>query len=132
MNLEDGTFFGVHAPIAELFGLKPLTIADDAVSALLPYSPRHLNAHGSVGGPAIAALLDFTLAAAARAHSPLAFRAATIDLAIKFLKPAQTDLVAECLCESRGRSICFASGVVYDAQGEKIAIANGSFKLVKV
>jgi uncharacterized protein (TIGR00369 family) len=131
MKLDDGSFFGIKAPVAELFGLKPQAMSDDAVSAILPHSPNNLNAHGTVSGPAITALLDFTLAAAVRAHAPLEYRVATLDLAVKFLRPGIAELIAECHCESRGNRVCFASGVVYDHEVHKIAIANGSFILIK-
>ncbi|OZI33200.1 phenylacetic acid degradation protein [Bordetella genomosp. 1] len=132
MNLEDGTFFGIRAPVIEHFGLRPHSLVDDTACAILPEAPANLNAHGTISGPAVMALLDFTLAAAVRAHDPLVLRAWTIDLAIKFLKPAIGQLMAECRCESRGRTLAFASGVVYDAQGIKVAIATGSFKLAKI
>lgn len=132
MNLDDGTFFGIRAPVAELFGLRAQALADDTASALLPWSERFLNAAGTISGPAIMALLDFTMAAAVRAHDPLRWRVATLDLSSKFLRPARSTLAAECRCEYRGGRSGFASGVVYDSQGEKIAIANGVFMLTQM
>ncbi len=132
MNLDDGTFFGIRAPVAELFGLRAQALGDDTASALLPWSERFLNAAGTISGPAIMALLDFTMAAAVRAHDPLQWRVATLDLSTKFLRPAHSTLAAECRCEYRGGRSGFASGVVYDSRGEKIAIANGVFMLTRM
>jgi len=131
MKFNDGTFFGLRAPIAERFALRPQSMSEDTACARLPDAQENLNAHGAVSGPAIMTLLDFTLAAAARANDPLAQRAWTVDLAVTFLKSASGDLIAECHCESRGRSLAFARGVVYDAQGVKVAMATGTFKLAR-
>ncbi|MEN4918526.1 PaaI family thioesterase [Achromobacter spanius] len=131
MNLDDGTFFGVRAPLVDLFDLRAHALSEDAATAILPWSDRFLNAAGTISGPAIVALLDFTLAAAVRAHDPLRWRVATLDLSTKFLKPGRSTLIAECRCEHRGSRTCFASGVVYDSEGDKIAIANGVFMLTQ-
>ncbi|SSW68854.1 PaaI family thioesterase [Achromobacter agilis] len=131
MNLDDGTFFGIRAPVAELFDLRAQAMSDDTATAILPWSERFLNAAGTISGPAIMALLDFTLAAAARAHDPLHWRVATLDLSTKFLRPARSTLLAECHSDYRGGRTCFASGVVYDSEGTKIAIANGVFMLTQ-
>ncbi|MCW0211686.1 MAG: PaaI family thioesterase [Achromobacter sp.] len=131
MNLDDGTFFGIRAAVVDLFDLKAQELSDDAATAILPWSERFLNAAGTVSGPAIVALLDFTLAAAARAHDPLHWRVATLDLSTKFLRPARSTLLAECRCDYRGGRTCFASGVVYDSDGAKVAIANGVFMLTQ-
>ncbi|ETF04740.1 hypothetical protein W822_04790 [Advenella kashmirensis W13003] len=127
----DPTFFGVQIPL-----LNKIRIVEDAIhdantiSAILPYDESNNNARGQVSGPALTALLDFSMAASVRAHSPLTHTVATIDLFLKFLKPAESDVYAECTCEHRTNGICIARGVVYDEKGEKIAIANGTFKLI--
>lgn len=131
MKLDDGTFFGIRAAVVDLFDLQAQALTDDTATAILPWSERFLNAAGTVSGPAIMALLDFTLAAAARAHDPLHWRVATLDLSTKFLKPARSTLLAEGRCDYRGGRSCFASGVVYDSDGTKVAIANGVFMLTR-
>ncbi|MBB5216099.1 PaaI family thioesterase [Parapusillimonas granuli] len=131
MRFEDGSFFGIRAPMIDRFGIKPNSMSDgNTASAILPFLEENCNVHGTVSGPAIMALLDFAMAASARAHAPLAHTVLTIDLSIKFIKPADSDLYADCRCESRGRSMCFATGIVFNERGEKIAMANGVFKLV--
>lgn len=131
MRFEEGTFFGLRAPIVDRFGLKPDLMSDgDSASVILPFLEENCNVHGYVSGPAIMALLDFAMAASVRAHAPLSYTVLTIDLSVKFIKPASADLYAESRCECRGRSTCFSSGTVFDEKGQKIAIANGVFKLV--
>lgn len=131
MRFEEGTFFGVYAPIIEQFGIKPDAMSEGLVaSAILPFRQTNCNVHATVSGPALMALLDFTMAASVRAHAPLSYTVVTVDLSVKFLAPANCDLYAECRCEGRGRSLCFAVGIVFNEHGEKVAIANGVFKLI--
>lgn len=133
MRFEDDTFFGAPVPMINRFGIKPDSMSDgNAASAILPFLDDNCNVHGTVSGPAIMALLDFSMAASVRAHAPLSYTVLTIDLSVKFMQPADSDLYADCRCESRGRSTCFATGVVFNEQGEKVAIANGVFKLVSI
>ena len=84
MNLDDGTFFGIRAPVAELFDLRAQAMSDDTATAILPWSERFLNAAGTISGPAIMALLDFTLALRGR-YSQVAVRVAD-------RKPSVSDL----------------------------------------
>jgi uncharacterized domain 1 len=131
MRFEEGTFFGIRAPMIAQLGIRPDAMSEgDVASAILPFDAGNCNVHGTISGPAIMALLDFTMAASVRAHAPLSYTVITVDLSVKFLAPATCDLYAECRCESRGRSLCFAVGEVYNEHGEKVALANGVFKLV--
>lgn len=133
MRLDDDSFFGVQVPIIKQLGIKPDSMSGgDSVTAILPFTDENSNVHRTTSGPAIMALLDFSMAASVRAHAPLAYTVVTLDLSVKFIKPATSDLYAECHCESRGRSICSATGIVFDEKGDKVAIANGLFKLISV
>ncbi|MDM0076216.1 PaaI family thioesterase [Variovorax sp. J2P1-59] len=123
--------FGLPMPMAKAFGLRGEEIGDDRARVRMPPDPAHTNSRGDVHGGAFAVLMDCTLASATRAHAPTRYGVVTIDLSLHFVAPCASDVIATATCERRGRSLCFARGEARNAQGDLLALATGTFKLVE-
>lgn len=133
MRLDEADFFGQDLPSIRHYGIKADSMVDgNAASAILPFSEALSAPLGMMDSVAIAALLDASMAASVRAHAPLSFTVQTLDLSVKFIRMAGTDLYADCRCEHRGHDFCIASGTVFDDAGAIVATANGIFKLLSI
>ena len=126
-----GLLFALPMPMARVFGLTGVHIDAKEARVRMPYHPDHTNSRGDVHGGALATLLDCTLACVARGHDPRRYGVATIDLSVHFTAPGCGELTATAWCERRGRSLCFARGEIRDEQGELLALATGTFKLLE-
>ena len=126
-----GLLFGLPMPMVQAFGLRGEQIGHDSARVRMPFDAMHTNSRGDVHGGALAVLLDCALSSAVRAHAPTQFGVVTIDITVHFIAPSSGDVIASASCQRRGRSLCFASGEVRDTQGELLALATGTFKLVE-
>lgn len=123
--------FGLVMPMVEVFALKGEAIGDDRARVRMPRNRAHSNSRGEVHGGALAVLLDCALACAARSHAPTAFGVVTVDMTLHFVAPSDGDVIATTFCERRGRSLCFVRGEARSENGELLALATGTFKLVE-
>jgi len=130
-NEDPGVLFALPMPMAEAFGLRGENIGSDQATVRMPHNAMHTNSRGDVHGGALAVLLDCTLACAARAHAPVRFGVVTVDMALHYLAPCNGDVIGTAICELRGRSLCFVRGEARSTQGELLALATGTFKLVE-
>lgn len=126
-----GLLFGNDIPLARWYGLVGEQMGDDRATVRMPYRQELTNSRGDVHGGAIAMLFDSALACAVRAHDPQRFGVLTIDLTTHFLKGCSSDVVAHGHCERRGASLCFARGEARDVDGQLLALATGTFRLVE-
>lgn len=126
-----GELFQLPMPMAAAFGLEGLEIGGMHAKVRMPYMPAFTNSRADVHGGALSVLLDCALAAACRAHDPAVYGVVTLDLTVHFLAPGKGDVIATAVCERRGRAMCFARGEVHDEQGQLLALATGTFKLVE-
>jgi uncharacterized protein (TIGR00369 family) len=117
--------------MARVMGLVGEYIGEDRARIRLPYHADYTNSRGDVHGGALTMLFDSALACATRAHDPARFGIITIDLATHFLLSCNGDVIVEARCDRRGRSLCFARGEAFDAAGQLLATATGTFKLVE-
>lgn len=122
--------FGLPMPMTAAFGLRGEQIGGDRAQVRMPYQAPYTNSRAQVHGGALAVLLDCALSCATRAHDPARFGVATIDLSLHFVAPGAGDVIATAVCERRGRSLCFARGEARNANGELLALATGTFKLI--
>jgi uncharacterized protein (TIGR00369 family) len=125
-----GVLFGLPMPMAKALALRGEAVGDDQARVRMLFQLEQTNSRGDVHGGAIASLLDCTLSSSVRAHDPANFGVATIDLTLHFVSAGRGDLIAQAHCERRGRSISFARGEVRTTEGELVALATGTFKLV--
>ncbi len=123
-------YFGLHIPFMQFLGLVPDTFTPEVVRTRLAARPELLNSRGAVHGGALMSALDFTLSAAARAHAPDCGMA-TIDMSTHFLSPAMGDVIIEARCLRLGGSLSFCDGQALDEQGNVLATATATFKIVR-
>lgn len=122
--------FGVEIPFVTHLGFTLHRMADGESELRYEAAPEHLNSFAVTHGGATMALLDVTLATAARSVTP-DFGVVTIEMKTSFMQPAVGPLVARGRLLHRTRSIAFVEGTVYDAQGRACSHATGTFKYVK-
>lgn len=123
-------YFGLTIPLMNLLGLVPERVGPDQARTLLPWRADLTNSRGDIHGGTMMAVLDFTLSAAARGGDP-GLGMATIDMTTSFISPGTTDLVIEARCLRRGASIAFCEGEVRGADGELLAKASATFKIIR-
>jgi len=123
-------YFGLNIPLMSLMGLIPDRIGPDTARTLLPWRADLTNSRGDIHGGTLMSVLDFTLSAAARG-TDASLGMATIDMTTSFLSPGTSDLVIEARCLRRGASIAFCEGEIRGADGQLVAKASATFKVIK-
>ena len=118
-----------HIPFRELLGVK--VDHKEKGRAVLSVAARHelTNSWGGMHGGVITALLDMSMAQAARTMSEQDAGGITIDMSISFMRASSGRLVAEAHVLRGGKSIIFCEGEVRDADGELVAKALGTYML---
>ena len=114
-------------PVAELLGLRLVSVADGEVVFELDVRPEHANPMGTIQGGVICALADAAmgLAYASRLEDGESFT--TLELKINFLRPVWTaTLTAEGFVVHRGRSVGLAECSITDEKGRLIARATST------
>ena len=122
--------FGVEIPFVHHLGFE-LVFMEDGRSEL-KYLPQHehMNSFLVTHGGAIMTLLDVTLATAARSVD-LEIGVVTIEMKTTFMQPCKGLLTGKGRLMHRTKSMAFAEGTIYDAEGKACAHATGTFKYVK-
>ena len=124
-------YFGLTIPFMHFIGLVPESIAPAYARTSLPWRADLTNSRGDVHGGTLMSVLDFTLSAAARGSADGQEGMATIDMNTSFLSPGTGDLVIEARCLRQGASIAFCEGEVRRADGELVARATATFKIIR-
>lgn len=121
-------------PAAALLGFKLLEIDPEQGTLRVQFeaTPQFLNPAGSIQGGFLAAMLDDTMGPALVATLGPDQFAPTLELKVSFLRPAKVGtLVGEGRVVSKGSSIAFLSGELRDAEGELIATATATARIVR-
>ena len=125
--------FGAEIPFVAHLGFV-LEVFEGGESAI-GYTPRpeHLNSFAVTHGGASMALLDVTMATAARSVQK-DMGAVTIEMKTSFMRPAPGDgskLTARGRLIHRTATLAFTEATLYNAKGEACAHATGTFKYAK-
>jgi len=125
--------FGVHIPFVHELGITLEKFEGGHSELRFAPRPEHCNSFGVAHGGAVMTLLDITMLAAARSAQPDS-GAITIEMKTTFMRPAPVApgaaLTARGHLLHRTRSMAFAEGEVFDAEGNLCAKASGTFKYV--
>ena len=121
--------FGAEIPFVTEMGFRLLRFEGGESELRYEPRPQHLNSFGVVHGGATMALLDVTLATAARSLAP-AMGVVTIEMKTSFLQPARGPLVGRGHLLHRTGSMAFVEGTVLDAEGRVCSHATGTFRYV--
>jgi uncharacterized protein (TIGR00369 family) len=122
--------FELRIPFVEHMGFR--LQAWDGGEAVLCFDPaqEHLNSFQVVHGGATMALLDVTLALAARSvHKDIGV--VTLEMKTSFLRAAQGPLKAHGKLLHRTATLAFCQGEVTDEKGHLCAHATGTFKFMR-
>jgi uncharacterized protein (TIGR00369 family) len=114
--------------LRELLGIEIVRTDADAAEVVLIADQRHLNAHGSVHGGAIATLVDTAMGAAVRRDDTDDAVPVTIEMKVTYLESAQPGrLQASARVKRRGKRIIIAEVDVTGEDGTDVAHGIGTF-----
>ena len=120
-------------PAAVTLGFKLLEIDPERGEIRVQFEakPEFLNPMGVVQGGFVAAMLDDTLGPALVCTLPPGQFAPTIELKVNFIRPAPLGvLIGAGRIVSRGGTIAFLSGELRTEQGDLIATATATARIV--
>lgn len=122
--------FGVEIPFVSHLGFELVKM--EGGHSELRFEPKHehMNSFLVTHGGALMTLLDVALATASRSID-LDLGVVTIEMKTTFMQPSRGLLTAKGRLMHRTKSMAFAEGTVYDADGNACAHATGTFKYVK-
>jgi len=132
MTTPNTDYFGLTIPLMQLMGLIPESIGPGHARTRLPWRADLTNSRGDIHGGTMMSILDFTLSAAGRGHAPTTLGMATIDMTTSFMSPGNTDLVIEARCLRVGSSIAFCEGEIRNTEGQLVAKASATFRVLKL
>lgn len=121
--------FGAYIPFVDHLGFEMVFFDDGQSELRFEPEPEHMNSFNVTHGGALMALLDVTLATAARSVERTS-GVVTVEMKTTFMQPARGVLTSKGRLIHRSRSMAFTEGTVYDAQGQVCAHATGTFKYV--
>jgi molybdopterin converting factor subunit 1 len=127
---------GKHTPTwpnyIELLGMRPLHAEPGHVRMEFHASEQFLNPAGMVQGGFLTAMLDDTMGPAAIAQLGPGHFTPTLELKVSFLRPARTGRL---VCDGRvvhmGKSVAFLEGSLADADGNVVATATATARVVR-
>ena len=112
-----------RSSIFATMGMTDVVVAEGHVIIHARADARHLNPMGAVHGGFAATVLDSVTGCAVHTLLEPGVSFATIDLAIKMLRPIplNEDVISEARVTHRSRSLGVAEGTVRDRQGRLLA-----------
>jgi molybdopterin converting factor subunit 1 len=117
----------------ELLGMRPLSAEPGHVRMEFTASEQFLNPAGVVQGGFITAMLDDTMGPAAIAQLGPGHFAPTLELKVSFLRPVGPGrLVADGRVVHMGKSVAFLEGSLADEEGNLVATATATARVVKL
>jgi uncharacterized protein (TIGR00369 family) len=127
---DSATIFGARVPMAGTIGAIGEAFGQDFARVRMPYRADLTNSGGTFHGGALATLLDVALCCAARPSETAELMVVTIDLSVHFIASSDRDVIAQARCLKRGKSVAFSQGEVRSLDGELLATATATLKLV--
>ena len=114
-------------PVAELLGLRLVSVADGEVVFELDVRPEHANPMGTIQGGVICALADAAMGLAYATRLEDAESFTTLELKTNYLRQVRDGtLVATGRVVHAGRTIGLTSCDVVDGEGRKVAHATST------
>jgi uncharacterized protein (TIGR00369 family) len=132
ITIEDFTrLTGAELPLVGEFGMRVETMEAGKVTARLPYERRSLRPGGTIAGPMMMALADYTMYAVVLSMQARAVGAVTVNLNINFLsRPEQRDLIAEGRIVKLGKRLAFGEVVLHsEGRPDPVAHVTASYSI---
>ena len=128
---------GKHVPAlpnyVELLGMRPLHAEPGHVRFEFRATEQFLNPAGIVQGGFLTAMLDDTMGPAALTQLGPGHFTPTLELKVNFLRPARAGRL---VCDGRvvhmGKSVAFLEGSLTDDEGNLVATATATARVVKL
>ena len=125
----------VRIPFADLLGLEFVAWGAGTSETALTLREELCNSWSVVHGGVTMTLLDVAMARAARSPNqpghPTSPSVVTIEMKTSFMRPGLGRLVAQGKLLQRTASMAFCEASLFDASGQLIAHATGTFKYLK-
>ena len=121
-------------PIWQLTGYRPTAVDDGHTESVLPTAPWFSNGGPSIYGGLLAWAAEFAMGAAVYSTLSAGDVFATLDMHIRFTRPAQInagDLTLTASVRHRGRMLRVTSCDVKNAEGKRVAMGSSSALVVK-
>ena len=121
-------------PVWRLTGYRPTMVDEGHIQAVLPSSAWFSNGGFSIYGGLLAWAAEFTMGAAVYSTLPPGDVFATLDMHIRFTRPAlldSGDLTFAASVRHRGRRLRVTSCHVDNAEGKRVAMATSSALVVE-
>ncbi len=118
-------------PMAYRLGLRAEAIGYGTATVRMPFDETLVRPGGTISGPALMSLTDYTMYAALMGALGRVELAVTTNLNINFLrKPAARDVLAECRIIKLGRTLCVLD-VTLTSEGDDrpVAHATGTYAI---
>ncbi|MCZ6455478.1 MAG: PaaI family thioesterase [Alphaproteobacteria bacterium] len=118
-------------PLAYQLGFRAETISNGAATARMPFDETTLRPGGTISGPAMMGLADFTMYAALMGAIGPVEQAVTTNLNINFLRrPGQTDVIADCRVLKLGKRLAVLEVTLFsEGEDEPIAHVTGTYSI---
>lgn len=118
-------------PFARDFGFRIESLERGAARVRLPYKDVMLRPGGTVAGPVLMALADFTMYAVTMSVAGKVALAVTTNLNINFLRrPAPLDVIAVGRAIKAGRRLVVSEVAIYsDGEAEPVAHVTGTYSI---
>jgi len=121
-------------PVWRLTGYRPVAIEEGYCKAALPSLAWFSNGGPSIYGGLLAWAAEFTMGSAVYSTLPAADVFATLDMHIRFTRPAllnSGDIILTASVQHRGRHLRVSSCHVDSAEGKRLAMATSSALVVE-
>lgn len=119
-------------PLFADLGLEIERAADGTCRCSLPVTPRVVNPYGMLHGGISFTLADTGMGVAVVTLLTPDERAMTIECSIRYLRAASAGrIVAECRVIRRSSRLAITEAELFDETGELIAVAGGSFHILR-
>jgi acyl-CoA thioesterase len=120
-------------PFAELLGFEVTERGDGRCRVELAVESRHMNPHGLVHGAVLYALADTGMGGALSSVLDEGEICTTIEIKINYLRPwKQGALRSDTRVISRGRTTAMLQSDLYDGDGRHLALATGTFAVLRL
>ncbi|MDE0780578.1 MAG: PaaI family thioesterase [Alphaproteobacteria bacterium] len=118
-------------PLAAQNGCHAEGIGNGTARVRLPFNPSLTRPGGTISGPAMMALTDYSMYAALMGAIGEVTLAVTTNLNINFLrKPEAVDMIADCHMLKLGRRLAVLEVSLYsEGQDEPVAHATGTYSI---
>ncbi len=118
-------------PLAYQLGFRAETIGDGAATVRMPFHDSSLRPGGTISGPSMMGLADFSMYAALMGAIGPVELAVTTNLNINFLRlPGPTDVIADCRILKLGKRLAVLEVTLFsDGDDEPIAHATGTYSI---